>query len=59
MAHLYFKQGYIAIKNLSDHLHETTAIGAQIMVALSKVQLISGSSSPNPEGVKGNRFYTQ
>eukprot|EP00957_Ditylum_brightwellii_P122031 9306699-Ditylum_brightwellii.AAC.1 len=57
MAHLYFEQGYIAIKHLVSHLCKAIVTGAQIMVALSQAQLISKSSSPYLEGVKVNRSY--
>eukprot|EP00957_Ditylum_brightwellii_P034877 2643100-Ditylum_brightwellii.AAC.1 len=46
LAHLYLEQGYLVIKHFVGHVQEETLTGDQIIVALSKAQLISGSGHP-------------
>eukprot|EP00957_Ditylum_brightwellii_P015488 1165915-Ditylum_brightwellii.AAC.1 len=46
LAHLYLEQGYLAIKQFLGHVQEETLMGDQIIIALSKAHLISGSSHP-------------
>eukprot|EP00957_Ditylum_brightwellii_P018172 1369240-Ditylum_brightwellii.AAC.1 len=57
MAHLYKKQGVLAIKHLIDHLREETITGNQIIIALSYAQLVAGYSLPYLQEVMANRSY--
>ena len=45
-AHLYFQQGYLALKHLLGHIRESTITGNQILIALSQAQIFSGSGNP-------------
>eukprot|EP00957_Ditylum_brightwellii_P057241 4337303-Ditylum_brightwellii.AAC.1 len=51
LAHLYLEQGYLAVKHFIGHVQEETLTGDQIIIALSKAQLISGSGHPLLEEV--------
>eukprot|EP00957_Ditylum_brightwellii_P020763 1565339-Ditylum_brightwellii.AAC.1 len=51
LAHSYLEQGYLAIKHFIGHVQEEPLTGDQIIIALSKAQLISGSGHPLLEEV--------
>eukprot|EP00957_Ditylum_brightwellii_P177339 13508468-Ditylum_brightwellii.AAC.1 len=55
LAHLFLEQGYLAIKHFIGHVRKETLTGDQIIIALSKVQLISGSGHPLFEEVGTDR----
>eukprot|EP00957_Ditylum_brightwellii_P135381 10322767-Ditylum_brightwellii.AAC.1 len=57
MAHLYNKQGVLAIKHCIGHLREETITGNQIMIALGYVQLVAGCSLLYLQEVTVNRSY--
>jgi hypothetical protein len=57
LAHLYLEQGYLAIKHFLGHVREETLTGDQIVIALSKVQLVAGSGNHYLEEVKSDRSY--
>eukprot|EP00957_Ditylum_brightwellii_P157117 11958162-Ditylum_brightwellii.AAC.1 len=57
LAHLYLEQGYLAIKHFIGHVREETLTGDQIIITLSKAQLISGSGHPLLEEVESDRSY--
>eukprot|EP00957_Ditylum_brightwellii_P018620 1398812-Ditylum_brightwellii.AAC.1 len=46
LSHSYLEQGYLAMKRFIGHVQEETLTGDQIIIALSKAQLISGSGRP-------------
>eukprot|EP00957_Ditylum_brightwellii_P024363 1838924-Ditylum_brightwellii.AAC.1 len=46
LAHLILEQGYLAIKYFLGHVQEVSVMGDQIIISLSKAQLVSGSSHP-------------
>eukprot|EP00957_Ditylum_brightwellii_P091552 6971137-Ditylum_brightwellii.AAC.1 len=56
-AHLYFEQGYLALKHLIGHIREDSIVGLQLMIALSFVQVVSGSRFAYLEEVTVNRTY--
>eukprot|EP00957_Ditylum_brightwellii_P111273 8484782-Ditylum_brightwellii.AAC.1 len=59
LAHLYLTQGYLAIKHFIGHVREETLMGDQIIIALSKAQLTSGSGHSLLEEVGNDRSYVQ
>eukprot|EP00957_Ditylum_brightwellii_P136430 10405332-Ditylum_brightwellii.AAC.1 len=52
LAHLLLEQGYLAIKHFIGHVRKETITGDQIIIALSKAQLILGSGHPLLEEVR-------
>eukprot|EP00957_Ditylum_brightwellii_P091649 6978723-Ditylum_brightwellii.AAC.1 len=57
LAHLHLEQGFLAVKHLIGHIQEGALTGMQIMIALSKVQLISGTGQPFLEEATNDRSY--
>eukprot|EP00957_Ditylum_brightwellii_P022226 1677210-Ditylum_brightwellii.AAC.1 len=54
-AHLYLKQGYLALKHLIGYICKESIIGSQLMIALSFAQAVSGSRFAYLEEVTANR----
>eukprot|EP00957_Ditylum_brightwellii_P137375 10473398-Ditylum_brightwellii.AAC.1 len=57
LAHLFLKQGYLSIKHFIGRAHKETLTGNQIVSALSKTQLISGSGHLPLEEVGSDKSY--
>eukprot|EP00957_Ditylum_brightwellii_P187117 14251794-Ditylum_brightwellii.AAC.1 len=57
LEHLHLEQGYLSIKHFLGYVCEETLTGDQLIISLSKAQLVSGSGHPLLFEVEQDRSY--